>query len=292
MEYNRIYYFLKAAQTLNFTKAAEALFISRQALTKQINLLEEELGVVLFERNTRKVVLTSTGQEAYKQFMRATFEMEKAMKAVRSLGENHKTTIHIGFFNDLQRSIINNITRYIEEEFPNIMMEPMVYEMFDLRNMVTQGKLDLCITNSEPGEGWNQCEKLVLGAYPPQVYVSIHHPWALKSRITVEDMQNEDFIMLKDERVDLGGFYENIPCHRQVWMPNLDSVLMRLEQGKGFAMGLKYSNSFSEKMVAFSVPGNDVLIEMSCFWNKENKNDYVQQIVELLSDIFLKEKKV
>lgn len=290
MEYNRIYYFLKAAQMLNFTKAADALFISRQALTKQIALLEEELGVVLFERNTRKVVLTSAGQEAYKQFLRATFEMEKAIKVVRSLGANNKINIHIGFFNDLQRSIINNITRYIEEEFPDITTEPMIYEMFELRTMMTQGKLDLCITNSEPGEGWNQCDKLVLGAYPPQVYVSANHPWALKSQITSEDMQNEDFIMLKDARVNLGGFFENIPCRRQVWLPNLDSIIMRLEQGIGFAMGLKYSNNYSEKMVAFPVPDSDVLIEMSCFWNKDNKNEHVQQVVELLSDIFLQQK--
>ena len=61
MEYQRIKYFLKAAKTQNFSQAAKELYISPQALTKQIALLEEDLGVKLFERSTRNVHLNEAG---------------------------------------------------------------------------------------------------------------------------------------------------------------------------------------------------------------------------------------
>lgn len=290
MEYNRITYFLKAAQTLNFTKAADELFISRQALTKQIQLLEADLGVVLFERNTRKISLTSAGQEAYKRFLRVNAEFEKSVEAIRRLGKNRRPVLRIGFFNDLQRSIISNITKYIGEEFPDILLESRVLDLFELRSALIQGKIDMCIATVEPGEQWEKCEKLVLRHYPPQVYVSEQHPWASKEMVTVADMLEEEFIMLKDKRLDLEGFFENIPCRSQVWMPNIDSIILRLEQGSGFAVGNKYSNSFCDRMIAFPAPDCNVMLEMSCLWNRGHKEGHVQKIIELLYDVFVENK--
>lgn len=290
MEYNRITYFLKAAQLLSFSRAADELFITRQALTKQISLFEKELGVVLFERNSHKISLTDAGQEAYKRFKKVNIELEEAYEAVRSLGRKD-TVLKIGFFYDLQRSIINNMIKGIEEEFPDIVLETMILDMFTLRSLLQKGSIDLCITHLEPGEQWQDYNKLVLGLYPPRVYVSKEHEWALKDYITVDDMLKEDFIMLKVEWEDSECFYENIPCRKQIWMPNLESIILRLEQASGFAVGPKYSYIYDDKMISFPVPDNTSMTEMSCFWNKgKNKNEQIDRVVELLSDMFAQSK--
>lgn len=287
MEYNRITYFLKAAEVLSFTKAAEELFISRQALTKQIALLEKELGVVLFERDTHKNTLTDIGREAYKDFSKANGAMENAFERVRSLGRQ-KESLKIGFFYDLQRTIINNIIECINEEFPDVVLEPMLLDMFSLRGVLQRGEVDLCITNLEPGEQWQNYNKLVLGEHPPMIYIAKEHGWALKKFITVEDMLQEDFLMLKVEWEDSHSVYGSIPCRKQVWMPNLESIILRLEQARGFAIGPKYSNIYQEKMISFTVPDNTSMIEMSCYWNNNSyKNEQVIKIIELLSDIFV-----
>lgn len=288
MEYNRITYFLKAAQTLNFTRAAEELYISRQALAKQISLLEEDLGVVLFERNTRKVRLTKNGHEAYKQLFRASMEMEKAMAVVRSLGQKeNKPKVRMGFFVTIRRSIISYIIKYINESFPDIILETVAMEMFELRSALLQGKLDLCITNTLENEFWGQYGKKVIVAHPAQVVVSVTHPWAQKERITIEDMLQEEFVMLKEDYVDMEGFFENIPCLKQVWMPNSASVHLWLEQGHGFAVALRYSNQqFEDDCVGFLVPESHEKIEITCMWNKTAL--YVPQIVNHIADIFIK----
>ena len=68
MNYQRICYFIKAAETLNFSEAARQMYIAPQSFGKQIALLEEELGRKLFERTTREMKLTAFGEECYECF--------------------------------------------------------------------------------------------------------------------------------------------------------------------------------------------------------------------------------
>ena len=62
MNTDRLYEFLTLAQTLNYSKAVETLFISQSVLSKHIKDLEKELDVELFIRNTHSVTLTNAGQ--------------------------------------------------------------------------------------------------------------------------------------------------------------------------------------------------------------------------------------
>ena len=63
MEFYQLTYFLAAAQTQNFRKAAELCIVAQSALSRQIAALEEELEVELFKRNKKRVTLTPAGQE-------------------------------------------------------------------------------------------------------------------------------------------------------------------------------------------------------------------------------------
>jgi DNA-binding transcriptional LysR family regulator len=79
----KLRYFVAVAQRLHFGRAAAALYISQPALSRQIRQLEQELGVELFERNSRQVRLTPAGQRLAEEGARLLADSEAAVARAR-----------------------------------------------------------------------------------------------------------------------------------------------------------------------------------------------------------------
>ena len=73
MNTKQIDYILEIAQTKNFNRAAENLFISQPTLSYQIKLIEDEVGFLIFERSVRGAVLTPAGEQLYFQILKNNF---------------------------------------------------------------------------------------------------------------------------------------------------------------------------------------------------------------------------
>lgn len=97
MELRHLRYFLSVADELNFTRAAEKLFIAQPSLSQQIKDLEEELGASLFIRQKPALKLTEEGQQFYIDAKHILELALKAKKNVRFISDNKKKKINIGF---------------------------------------------------------------------------------------------------------------------------------------------------------------------------------------------------
>src|SRR3954451_23381645 len=87
--------FEAAARTLSFTKAAEELLVTQGAISRQIRLLEEHLGVALFKRLIRKVELTPDGEQYFISVSKALDEVESATGRLRCDGRREVITISV-----------------------------------------------------------------------------------------------------------------------------------------------------------------------------------------------------
>ena len=83
MDIRRIEYFIRVAETLNFSEAAKKLHISHQALSRQIQILEQEAGVRLLERTTTRVSLTEVGQKLYDLYVPVLDSMHRAQAELK-----------------------------------------------------------------------------------------------------------------------------------------------------------------------------------------------------------------
>ena len=92
----RVETFIRVAEAGSFNKAAEAMYISPPAVIKQINGLEADLGVRLFDRTHRGLLLTAAGKSFYKDALRITKDFDEAVRRAREIGHMGDTVIRIG----------------------------------------------------------------------------------------------------------------------------------------------------------------------------------------------------
>lgn len=115
MEVNQMVYFLRVAQTLNFTRAAEELYVSQPALSRQVKLLEAEFGVVLFERLPQGLKLTPAG-EALREHCQGMVDRLTATRAVlEPYAQGVKGTVTIGCLPSLAGLVAPVLAEFIRQ---------------------------------------------------------------------------------------------------------------------------------------------------------------------------------
>lgn len=98
MEIHQLHYVLKVAEHLHFSKAANHLGITQPSLSQQIDKLEKELGVRLFERQTRSVKVTADGEAFIIHAKRVLSELDQLSGTMKSLARSRKARLRIGSF--------------------------------------------------------------------------------------------------------------------------------------------------------------------------------------------------
>lgn len=141
----QIKYFLEVSKTLNFTNAAQNLFVSQPSFSRQIQLLEEELGVKLLIRNNRKVVLTKAGKVFEQRFQGIMSDIDFGIEEVKKAG-NIQQEIRIGIFHPITNDVIDFLMEKFRGWFENEKILIYKYRMDELKEAFDKGKIDIVIS--------------------------------------------------------------------------------------------------------------------------------------------------
>jgi DNA-binding transcriptional LysR family regulator len=149
MELRQLKYFIATAEELHFRRAAELVHVAQPALSQQIHQLEEEIGVALFERSSRKVSLTPAGQVFYE---RAKVMVDGAVQAIqdaRSVGRGEAGTLRLGFISTAAMAVLPAALRFIQERLPSAAIELRELDPGLQLEALRTGQTDLGFTISE-----------------------------------------------------------------------------------------------------------------------------------------------
>ena len=126
MEFYQLTYFLAAAQTQNFRKAAELCLVAQSALSRQIAALEDELEVALFTRSKKRVTLTPEGREFALYVQNAMDQLQEGQQWLTQLHAGERGTIRIGCIESLATSLLPTLFASFHQRYPHIRLKVCV----------------------------------------------------------------------------------------------------------------------------------------------------------------------
>ena len=137
-------YFLALAEEKNFTRAAKKLFISQQSLSGHISSLEEELGVLLFER-TVPLKLTYAGR-VFREYAAAFLsERDEMLKEIGDIKDYTRGEIRIGISHTRAKVFLPRILPRFKQEYPHIQISVLEGNNQELASALKEGDIDLMI---------------------------------------------------------------------------------------------------------------------------------------------------
>jgi DNA-binding transcriptional LysR family regulator len=269
------------------------MYVSAQALTKQIGLLEEELGGKLFERSPQGVSLTRLGIYARERFEKIDRDLNDTIEELKIRAGDKKERINIGIFSALpQEQLVSPVVSFLLGAFPDYQIGLNMIDLDEGRKLLLDNKIDFLMTNTHEEDNWEGYRCLSFGEFEAKIIVSLLHPWAVKSQITVEDMEKETFL-----KMDVGqghyiipqteSFYENIPCKNVQRVSNFDTMITLLNQGSAFAVfPMVFANMDHAKVKSFDLPGRKLLFHTAIIYNPYSTLNGINKIGEELAQEF------
>lgn len=193
--------FLRVADAGSFNKAAEQAFITPTAVIKQINLLEAELGVKLFERSHRGLTLTKAGKSMYQDAKYIVQYCRDSVTRARNAMQEDSNVIRIGSSPMTPAQLLMQLWSKVNELCPDIKFQIVPFENTPENAREILGNLG---TNIDVIGGifdetmlkLRGCAGLELVRGPFQCAVSIHHRLAEKDKLEVSDLYGENLLLM------------------------------------------------------------------------------------------------
>lgn len=154
MELRQLRYFVAVARERNITKAAQQLNMAQPPLSRQIQMLEDELGVPLLLRSSRPVKLTEAGRVFYEQALQILGRIDQMKAATRRVGLNQNKIVSIGFVASTLYGGLPSLVRKLRQHAPTLDLQLLDMASVEQIAALKEGRIDVGfgrVQHSDPG---------------------------------------------------------------------------------------------------------------------------------------------
>jgi DNA-binding transcriptional LysR family regulator len=145
MELRHLRYFVAVAEAQNVTRAAVRLHVSQPTLSRQIRDLEEDLGIVLFDRGAKAVRLTEAGRVFLTEARMALQGVEDAVQMAKAVAGGKRGEIHVGYAPSLAVELLPRALRYFRESNPGVRVQLHDSSTQEMLRGLIDGKLHVAL---------------------------------------------------------------------------------------------------------------------------------------------------
>ena len=241
MELRHLRYFQVVGEVLNFTKAAARLRVAQPALSRQVQDLEDEIGVDLLRRSPRGVMLTAEGKLFLEEAREVLKRVDESVEKTRALARGEYGELHIGYIPIPTAEILPRALEAFRRAVPRVKLVLHDLSTDELISGLRDGTLELAIMVQPIGEQTVAFE--TLRSYVWCVALSRAHPLARLKSIPLEKLAGERLVILSRKSYSeyhriLEHIFAPVSGKPRIVMEcdSEDSLFMEVEAGRTIAL--------------------------------------------------------
>lgn len=192
----QLQYAKAVAEALSFRKAAERCHVSQPALSSQLLELEEALGVRLFERDKKRVLVTAAGQELLARATRVLLEADALLDAARRVSDPLSGSARLGVIPTVSPYLLPALTPKLRQKLPRLSVTWREEKTETIVALLAQGELDggIVALESELGD----VERLVFARDEFVLVTPLGHPLSKRGAAAAPDLRDQSVLLLDD----------------------------------------------------------------------------------------------
>lgn len=283
--------FLNVARYGSFTKAGERMFMTQSRVSKRIDLMENELGLQLFIRNKRKVVLTPAGRVLEQRLERITDDILDALQEAHTTQMGMSGYLKLGFLEWSNLLFMDYLEKFTDLN-PQISVDLFRNNFSELRSNLFTNRMDIIFTMSYDCNAFTEKEYSITRLAPTHMaaYLNIKNPLAKKETLSVKDLQAEYLLML--DRKSSPGYcsYVNQLFNSQNIHPLISHYShsggehignLILNKGILIASDLFMGDSWQDQIK--KIPLENTKVYVNAIWKKQNTNPALKQFLKVIN---------
>ncbi|MBL7765574.1 MAG: LysR family transcriptional regulator [Chitinophagaceae bacterium] len=197
MTLTQIEYIVAVEKNGSFVTAAEKCFVTQPTLSMQIQKLEEELGMKIFDRNHHPIIATDMGKKIIEQAKKVLFERNKIDELISAQKDDLIGSLNIGIIPTVAPCIVPRTLKSFVKKFPNLDITISELTTTQIVQKLKEGDIDFGILSTPLFE--KSLKESVLYHEPYVVYAAKDHKLLSKKEISPEDLNPDEIWSLGDE---------------------------------------------------------------------------------------------
>jgi LysR family hydrogen peroxide-inducible transcriptional activator len=287
MTITQLKYVLAVAEHQNFTKAAQKVFVTQPTLSMQIQKLEDELDILIFDRSKKPIELTETGRKIVNQARNIVDESERIQDIVDQQKGFIGGTFRLGVIPTIMPTLLPMFLNNFIKKYPKVKLKIEELNTNTIIERLKEGHLDAAIA-ATPLE-LEDIKEQILYYEPFVAYIPENHRLAKSDKIEVENLEIDDILLLEDGHCFKNGIinlcknsrnYEG--DHFQLESGSFETLIKLSNEGLGMTLlpylhtlDLKETQKKNLRMFKDPIPAREVSLIF-------NKSELKMQIIEAL----------
>ena len=189
-------YLVALAEHKHFRRAADACHVSQPTLSGQIRKLEDELGIILLERTSRKVLFTQSGLLLVDQAKTVLREVKLLKEMASNQGKEMTGPLHVGVIPTIGPYLMPHIVPALQNAFPDLELFLYAAQTHQLLEQLETGRLDCALVASV-----RETEPFIeVPLFKERMLLAVaeNHPWAKEQTIPMSMLKDHEMLMLDD----------------------------------------------------------------------------------------------